>query len=71
MDTVKIKNALDTLSTLLTANQMQTVEMYVKQGLERFHINKSEERIELDCKAIGISLVEPEVDQSLYEDMPF
>ena len=69
MQIVQVKEALETIASVLTPGQFQSVEQWVVQGLERHHDKISETNLEADVKVLGIKPVTDDmIDQSLYMD---
>ena len=56
MDIVKIRNAMDTLTPLLNANQIGNLEAMIGQGIIDFHERKAETNYENDLKQLGIDM---------------
>ena len=70
MDIVKVRNALETLSAILNADQIGQLERMVGQGIINHHENKAEEKYQIDLKQLGIDM-KLDVDQSDFEDWRF
>lgn len=69
MDIVKVRNALETLSAILNADQIGQLERMVAQGVINHHENKAVTRYETDLQQLGID-AKLDVDMSFYEE-PF
>jgi hypothetical protein len=69
MQVVKLKEALETVATVLTPGQFQSVEQWVVQGLERHHDTIADTNLEADIKVLGIKLLTDDmIDENLYMD---
>jgi hypothetical protein len=69
MQVVKLKEALETVATVLTPGQFQSVEQWVVQGLERHHDKIADTNLEADIKVLGIKLLTDDmIDENLYMD---
>jgi len=69
MDINKVRNALETLSAILNADQIGQLEKMVAQGVINHHENVASNRSETDLQQLGID-AKLDVDMSFYED-PF
>ena len=56
MDIVAIRNAIDTLTPFLNANQVGDLETMIGQGIIDFHEKKAETNYENDLKQLGIDM---------------
>ena len=56
MDIVAIRNALDTLTPFLNANQIGNLEAMIGQGIIDFHDKKAVTNYEADLKQLGIDM---------------
>lgn len=69
MQVVKLKEALETVATVLTPGQFQSIEQWVVQGLERHHDTIADTNLEADIKVLGIKLLTDDmIDENLYMD---
>lgn len=56
MDIVAIRNAIDTLTPLLSANQVGDLEVMIGQGIINYHEKKAETNYENDLKQLDIDM---------------
>jgi hypothetical protein len=72
MNIVDIKQARDTLATILSDSVIQQLNRQIEVGITMFHEDKADENINSDLAVLGIVRFDDSlVDQSLYEDLPF
>tara|TARA_R100000664_G_C2678060_1_gene87262 strand:+ start:265 stop:480 length:216 start_codon:yes stop_codon:yes gene_type:complete len=54
MDIVTIKNAINALEGIVTANKMSTIKDIIKEAVIEFHQNKMESSIDADLSVLEI-----------------
>jgi hypothetical protein len=69
MDIVAIRQAIDVIAPLLTKGQMTSLEVYIGEGLAKYHQDKSDSNLNADLNTLGIKLLDDSmIDESLYMD---
>ena len=58
MDIVTIKNAINTLEKIVSANKMSTIKDIVKEAVIDFHENKMDSAIDADLSVLEINNVD-------------